>query len=102
MPKSITYSSRSKKLSKQMASPAKQQGSKAAALELREPESTYFVRNREVPEFFGQPLHKGEYVTSPANGTMPRLFYSHPHGQIWTGESIEWLKSLGTTSVDLV
>ena len=34
--------------------------SSSGSLELKEPSASYFVRNSEVPEFFGQPLTKGE------------------------------------------
>ena len=36
------------------------------------------------------------------SNSAPRLFYSHPHGEIWLGDSIEWLRSLDAGSVDLV
>jgi hypothetical protein len=29
------------------------------SLELKEPSATYFVRNTEIPEFFGQRVNKG-------------------------------------------
>ncbi len=76
----------------------------ALTLELKEPSASYFVRNIEAPEFFGQRLNKGEKLhidETPANA-LPRLFYSHPHGEIWLGDSIEWLRGLDTNSVDLV
>src|ERR1035438_3191959 len=78
--------------------------SSASALELKEPSATYFVRNTEIPEFFGQRLNKGERlpVDSSVENNTPRLFYSHQHGEIWLGDSIEWLRSLDTSSVDLV
>ena len=76
----------------------------APAFELKEPSASYFVRNSEVPEFFGQRLTKGERL--PLNGSqnnlLPRLFYSHPHGEICLGDSIGWLRSLDSGSVDLV
>jgi len=82
-----------------------QKPSKIASWKLHEPGSAYFVRNREVPEFFGQPLHKGECLASamlPKGDSSPRLFYSHPHGQIWVGDSIGWLKGLDMASADLI
>ena len=73
-------------------------------LELKEPSATYFVRNTEIPEFFGQRINKGERlpVDSSVENNSPRLFYSHQHGEIWLGDSIEWMRSLDTSSVDLV
>lgn len=78
--------------------------SAAATFELKEPSAGYFVRNREAPVFFGRSLTKGErpQVDLSISNPEPRLFYSHPHGEIWLGDSIEWLRSLETASVDLV
>lgn len=75
-----------------------------ASLELKEPSANYFVRNSAVPDFFGQQLTKGERlpIDSSVRSNSPRLFYSHERGEIWLGDSIEWLRSLGTASVDLV
>jgi site-specific DNA-methyltransferase (adenine-specific) len=76
----------------------------AGSLELKEPSASYFVRNSEAPFFFGQTLTRGERlpVDISASNPKPRLFYSHPHGEIWLGDSIEWLRSLEAGSVDLV
>ena len=65
-------------------------GSSRTALELKEPSASYFVRNTEIPEFFGQRLNKGERlpVDSSVENDSPRLFYSHQHGEIWLGDSI--------------
>lgn len=32
----------------------------------------------------------------------PRLFYTHPHGELWVGDAIVWLSTLKAESVDLV
>lgn len=32
----------------------------------------------------------------------PQAFYCHPHGELWIGDSIQWLKNLASESVDLV
>ena len=71
---------------------------------LREPQAEYFTRNREVPDFFGQSTARGSFVApSPeSSATEPALFYSHPHGGIWIGDSVAWLKTLPSASVDLV
>lgn len=75
-----------------------------SGFELKEPSASYFARNVEVPEFFGQRLTKGERlpVNQPSADSSPRVFYSHPHGKIWLGDSIDWLRSLESSSVDLV
>jgi site-specific DNA-methyltransferase (adenine-specific) len=76
----------------------------SARLAFKEPSSSYFARNVEVPDFFGQPLSKGERMPpdESAKNSCPRLFYSHPHGEIWQGDSLEWLRGLESDSVDLV
>ena len=88
---------RSKKTARNVLSPA-------ASLELKEPSANYFVRNCAVPEFFGQSLTKGERlpVDFSASAAGPQLFYSHPHGEIWQGDSVDWLRGLESGSVDLV
>lgn len=74
------------------------------ALELKEPSASYFVRNTEVPEFFGKRMVKGERrsVNESESDASPQLYYTHPHGEIWLGDSIEWLKSLDTGAADLI
>ncbi len=37
-----------------------------------------------------------------ANQGSPRLYYEHPNGQLWLGDSLKWLVSLNPESVDLV
>ena len=76
----------------------------ASSSELKEPSANYFVRNTEIPEFFGQRLGKGKRLTidPSVENNSPRLFYSHHHGEIWLGDSVDWLHSLTTGSVDLV
>src|ERR1039457_2606556 len=87
---------RSKKLSRSIAIPM-------TSMELKEPTASYFVRNSEIPEFFGQQIKKGERlpVDLSVGNNSPRLFYSHQNGEIWLGDSIEWLRSLNSGSVDL-
>ncbi len=78
--------------------------SSVTSLELKEPSASYFARSIEVPEFFGQPLAKGERlpVDSSTTSSTPRLFYAHAHGELWLGDSIEWLRNLDTGSAGLI
>jgi len=87
----------SKKLARSIAIPV-------TSMVLKEPSASYFVRNTKIPEFFGQQIKKGERlpVDVSVGNNSPRLFYSHQHGEIWLGDSIEWLRSLESGSVDLV
>ena len=100
---SINYKTRPKPKSRSPKQ-AKGRRSSSGSLELKEPSASYFVRNSKVPEFFGLPLTKGERLLADESlsNSEPRLFYSHPHGEIWLGDSIEWLRSLDTGSVDFV
>jgi site-specific DNA-methyltransferase (adenine-specific) len=63
------------------------------------------ARNKELPTFLGEVQLKGErqeIEISIINSDTASLFYTHPNGQLWQGDSIEWLKSLEAESVDLV
>src|SRR5438105_15173347 len=67
--------------------------------------STEFARNKEVLNFFGQPMLKGSYThiePDQSNLQTPILFYTHPHGEIWTGDATTWLSSLKSNSIDLI
>lgn len=64
-----------------------------------------FVRKKELPFFFGQPQLNGERRAIDGKALTrqsPKLFYEHPNGKIWIGDSIAWLKSLPENSVDLI
>lgn len=62
------------------------------------------LRNKALPTLFGSPSTEGEVQCIDANRDekTPVLFYKHPHGCLWLGDSIEWLKSLENESVDLI
>lgn len=63
------------------------------------------IRNKELPTFFGEVQLKGEKCkieSSLKNDDASILFYKHPNGSLWQGDSIKWLKSLDAESVDLV
>ena len=71
--------------------------------ELREPSSIY-TRNTQMPTFFGQPILRGTYFEREdehVSSEVPRLYYRHPHGEIWCGDALAWLKTLESESVDL-
>jgi len=72
--------------------------------EIKEPSAEY-IRNKEIPTFFGQQMLKGKIFDingSHLEPNIPTLFYSHPHGEIWIGDAIAWLRTLDTESVDLI
>lgn len=61
------------------------------------------VRNKEMETFFGEVQLKGERQKADfENNVKPTLFYKHLHGQLWQGDSIEWLKTLKAESIDLI
>lgn len=60
-------------------------------------------RNKELPTFFGQLQLKGEKVYQDSLEQNPfSQFYKHPNGELWNGNSIEWLKSIKDQSVDVI
>lgn len=72
--------------------------------ELQEPSATY-GRNTEIPTFFGQPMLKGsffEVASEKVQVENPQLYYQNPHGEIWCGDAITWLRSLESATVDLI
>jgi len=63
------------------------------------------LRNKTVPTFFGELQVKGEKLFvdfKQKQNEEPSLFYKHPNGQLWQGNSINWLKSLEAESIDLI
>lgn len=73
-------------------------------LTVQEPRTDY-MRHKNIPLFFGQPMHKGVFVdVDPLhiNLDSPELYYKHPDGEIWLGDAVTWLSSLDSDSVDLV
>jgi len=84
-------------------SPKKLRNQETAAA-FKEP-SGEFSRIKEIPNFFGQKMQRGCYTQiDPAHfkPEIPILFYSHPNGEIWAGDSMVWLRSLESESVDLI
>ena len=41
-------------------------------------------------------------VTPQTESSTPQRYYAHPHGEIWVGDAVVWLRSLPDASVDLV
>lgn len=71
---------------------------------IRQPVAEY-ARNKDIPTFFGQPMLKGLFIQadgSQENPNIPVVYYKHPHGEIWLGDAVAWLRGLETESIDLV
>jgi site-specific DNA-methyltransferase (adenine-specific) len=70
----------------------------------KEPSAEY-TRKKDIPVFFGDPLIRGyfsEIDIQRLNPETPVLFYSNPNGEVWIGDTIIWLQSIESESVDLV
>ncbi len=69
---------------------------------LKEPPLKY-QRDGQLTLFSEDQLAKGQIVeVDVPDTTEPRLFYQHPNGAIYIGDSIRWLASLPEESVDLI
>ncbi len=71
----------------------------------QEPAAEYLRRKSstdETPGLFG-PLPKKGHLTEGVTAftDVPCLYYSHPNGQIWCGDSVAWLRSLPPATADL-
>ncbi|HAP37800.1 MAG: methylase N-4/N-6 domain protein [Candidatus Shapirobacteria bacterium GW2011_GWE1_38_92] len=62
------------------------------------------INKPSLPTLFGDDLRKGHFqkIKEASDSKEPVLYYSHPHGEIWLGDSEKWLKTLDSESVDLV
>ncbi len=72
--------------------------------ELREPAGTY-ARSTGMPTFFGETMLTGTFFKIEVDQTtheMPQLYYKHPHGEIFRGDAIAWLKTFEGETVDLI
>ncbi len=65
-------------------------------------DNTAFKRNKETPSFFGMTENKGTRIEIDGELKDSQLIYSHSHGEIWLGDSIQWLSSRPSESVDLI
>lgn len=59
-------------------------------------------RNKELPTFFGKLQLKGQKIETDINVHLPQLFYRHPQGELWKGDSIIWLESIPDNSIDMI
>lgn len=60
------------------------------------------TRNKDVPSFFGKEQLKGFKQELDTGGKSLQLFYQHHNGQLWLGNSLEWLKTLESNSIDMI
>lgn len=67
--------------------------------------SNSYIRNVEIPTLFGEELQTGSFQDVSEQQLLahqPALFYQHPHGSLWVGDTIAWLRTLEDETVDLV
>lgn len=74
--------------------------------QVQEPAAEYVRRKSEpleAPGLFGPTPKKGAVISPDwsAGAETPAVYYTHPHGKIWCGDSVIWLRSLPSESVDL-
>lgn len=48
------------------------------------------------------PMNNGQILQVEENSEKIQLHYEHPHGKLYLGDSLAWLKTLDSESVDLV
>lgn len=59
----------------------------------------------DFPVLFADEILNGEKIPIEASifdAKKPELLYKHKHGELWAGDSLNWLKSLPAESVDLI
>ena len=68
------------------------------------PNAKSFIRQKELPPLplFQESLLRGMVQDIEATNTAPQLAYQHPNGQLWLGDSTDWMKTLPGHSVDLI
>lgn len=64
-----------------------------------------FVENMQQATFLGESDSIGHICVTEADSLdleKPLPYYKHPHGTLWIGDSLTWLKELDPASVDLI
>ena len=62
-------------------------------------------RNKEIDYYFGEELRKGtkyDIDLKKFNEKIPEVVYEHSNGKLFFGDSIEWLKSIESETIDMV
>lgn len=67
-------------------------------------QTSVFARNKILSEtpLFGAPVPRGKISEIEPSARETQLYYAHPNGSLWLGDSREWLRQLPPESVDLV
>lgn len=71
----------------------------------KKPVGNTFIQTATLPDFFGEADVLGSLVPlseEKSQAGEPQVFFDHPHGRLWLGDSLKWLESLEPESVDMV
>jgi site-specific DNA-methyltransferase (adenine-specific) len=71
---------------------------------LKEP-AVQYASDQQLSLFSEKTLLRGELletIKSKTNLSEPQRFYKHPNGTVYIGDSIQWLRSLNSGTVDLI
>jgi len=70
----------------------------------KKPVGNTFLQTTVVPTFFGEPDMLGSLQAvdaEKAGSGEPQVFFDHPNGRLWLGDSLKWLESLEEGSVEM-
>lgn len=64
-----------------------------------------FRRKTQIDEFFGEKILKGKIVESKdpdSENSAPHIYYEHPHGKFFLGDSLLVMRTFEDMSIDLI
>lgn len=64
-----------------------------------------FRRKTQIDEFFGEKLLKGRIIgpqQKGSNGDAVHIYYEHPHGKLFLGDSLSLMRAHDEKSIDLI
>lgn len=70
----------------------------------KKPVGNTFLQTTSVPTFFGEQDTLGSLQAVDAEKAgcgEPQVFFDHPNGKLWLGDSLKWLESLEEGSADM-
>jgi len=62
-------------------------------------------RKTQIDEFFGEKIHKGKVIkpkTRNGSNTGPHIYYEHPRGKLFLGDSVLTMRTFSDMSIDLI
>ena len=64
-----------------------------------------FKRKTQIDDFFGEKILKGRVFEPKNHGgekRSPHIYYDHPHGKLFLGDTLSVMRTFGNASVDLI